>query len=172
MKYLPQELNPAKLETKQYGDVTAFFSRSSPFSNFYTCCNLLIDDTPYDHVEQYIQSQKAIFAEKPDLAREILGNKDPAVCKKIGDTLKIDEDEWRTIADNKMIKACKAKFSQSDGLKRMLLDTENRILAEAGPNLYWGTGLKLNNPDNGNKDKWLGQNKLGNILMSVRSELQ
>ena len=56
----------------------------------------------------------------------------------------------------------KAKFTQNQKLKQLLLNTENKILREASPyDSYWGIG-----PDG------KGKNKLGEILMRIREELK
>jgi len=71
-----------------------------------------------------------------------------------------------------MEKACRMKFRSDPVAREFLVNTEDCILAEAGPNTVWGTGLKLLDDANGKKDSWKGQNLLGTILMKIRDELQ
>ena len=66
----------------------------------------------------------------------------------------------------------RAKFGQNAGLRRRLLDTSDAILAEANPKDYiWGIGLAEDDPAALDPANWQGQNLLGQILMTVRSEL-
>jgi len=168
---LPSDLDPAKLSTKQYNNVTAFFSSSSPLSNFYPVPELMIDGTCYDHVEQYFQMQKALFAGKPETARTILNTTSPLACKRLGDAIVVDAKNWLPVAKRAMMKACTAKFTQDERAKQFLLDTKDNEIAEATTSKLWGTGLKLSDPNNGSKDKWTGQNLVGQILMSVRDSV-
>ena len=113
---------------------------------------------------------KAKFAERPDKLHRIQNARSAAICKSIGDSVAVNESEWLPEAQKVMLKACRAKF-QHPSMKQVLLSTENTILAEAGPNRLWGTGIKMSDPSAFDKDKW-GQNLLGKILMGVRNELQ
>ena len=171
LNQLPDDLDPAKLAQRQSDKVTAFFTGASPLSNFYPKPNLVIDGSHYAHVEQYLQSQKAYYAEKPQIAAEIKRTNTPAACKRMGDALAVNENDWLPLARNAVYKACSIKFRLDPRAREFLLQTGNRILAEAGPNLIWGTGAKLNHPDVLDTIKWKGNNELGNILCKIRSEL-
>ena len=64
-------------------------------------------------------------------------------------------------------------IGQNAGLRRRLLDTGAAILAEAIPRDYmWGIGLAESDPDARHVDRWKGQNLLGQILATVRGQLQ
>lgn len=70
-------------------------------------------------------------------------------------------EDWDSKRDAVMKKALVAKFQQNARLKQLLLDTADTVLIEASPrDNYWGEG----------KDK-KGLNRLGKLLMEVRSEL-
>ena len=72
--------------------------------------------------------------------------------------------DWhKGVKDNVMLLAVKEKFSQHEDLKRKLLQTgEKEIIEHTTNDSYWGDG-----------GGWgRGQNKLGKILMQVRSELK
>lgn len=65
-----------------------------------------------------------------------------------------------------------AKFSQNENLKQQLIDTGSRIIAEASPyDKIWGIGLSEDNPMALDSTKWIGQNLLGEVLMTVRRNL-
>jgi ribA/ribD-fused uncharacterized protein len=66
-----------------------------------------------------------------------------------------------------------AKSTQSPRLKRALLDTGNRTLAEASPfDLNWGIGIRADNPLAQDPDHWRGKNLLGEALMQVRMTIR
>lgn len=72
---------------------------------------------------------------------------------------------WSTLKFDRMKRILKAKYSQHDDLKNLLLNTGNARLVESATvdspvNRLWG---EVNG---------VGQNRLGELLMEVRSELQ
>lgn len=166
---LPPELQPDKVATRNYGNILAFFTKATPMSNFYPC-DLNLDDKKFLSVEQYLQYKKASYSGSVELANEIMQASTPEKCKAIGNRIKTD-DGWLPYAKETVKIACLKKFSEDDQAKETLLKTGDSILAEASTDRFWGTGLSLQNLDNANKSKWLGQNVLGDILMMVRSEL-
>ncbi len=63
------------------------------------------------------------------------------------------------------------KFTQNEKLKKVLLDTGERVLVETSPNdRIWGVGFNTEQAP-GNEDRW-GENKLGKALMRVREQLK
>ena len=165
---LPKELQPASVATKQVtNDITAFFTGSSPLSNFYMT-NFSVEGHEYTSVEQFFQFKKAIHAEMPEIAKTILNTDSPRECKRLGDSIKC---EWLPIAKTVMKQGCVAKFSQNEYAKAFLLETDNRTLVEAGPDCVWGVGMYMSDKDISIRQKWKGQNLLGQILMAVRDEL-
>lgn len=63
------------------------------------------------------------------------------------------------------------KFDQNEKLKKVLLETGDRILVEASPNdRIWGVGFNTEQAL-GKEDQW-GENKLGKALMRVREQLK
>ena len=167
---LPEKFNPANLATVQKNNITAFFSRSSPLSNFYPV-DLRIDDHCYSTTEQYYQEQRALFGVKPDIAQKIRSTVDPAQCKKLGESVPVTDQEWMPRAIQVMKKACYAKFVQNPLAKICLLRTGDTEIAEAGPDRTWGVRRKLNDSKVHIKNEWIGQNHLGTILMDIRKDL-
>ena len=87
---LPENLQPASLATRSCDNVTAFFTASTPLSNFYKV-DLKIDGKSFHSVEQYFQYEKALHAECPDQAQRILHSERPATCKSIGDKIQVND---------------------------------------------------------------------------------
>ena len=164
---LPTELNA----THSKNGVTCFFSGASPLSNFHMASFTLHGNT-YDCVERYLQMAKAQYAEKPHEVVKIKEAAGPVQCKGIGDAITVDnEDEWLAEAKRVTYQACRAKFTQNDHCKQVLLATGQDALAEAGPNQVWGIGLRINDDNAYDKCKWNGQNVLGELLTQLRNEL-
>lgn len=139
-------------------------NKYSFLSNFYSS-EFTIDNVVYNHVEGYYQSQKFILYD-PKAAKHISTVLSPMACKKIAYSyyLPINKKlEWDSdLKDKVMKRALYAKFSTNTYLLQALLDTKNNNLIEDSTiDKYWGQDK------NGN-----GENKLGILLMEVRSTLQ
>ncbi len=69
--------------------------------------------------------------------------------------------DWIDVREHFMLEALRAKFKQHPNLAEKLLSSGNRLLVELTDNdEYWG------DPGDGS-----GQNRLGQLLMQVRTEL-
>ena len=143
------------------------------FSNWYQA-SFIIDDFKYANVEQYIMAQKAKTFHDAKRYSKILSLTDPKAIKDEGRDVKpFDEDVWNKIAYDICLKANRAKFSQNPKLKQLLLDTKDRLLAEASPyDEIWGIGLKRDDALKVGMYHWRGKNLLGKILMEIRTELK
>ena len=110
--------------------------------------------------EHYFQAQK--FAGTPHETK-IRKAASPMKAAELGRTRKVRiRDNWDHTKDNVMLEAVRAKFTQHNDLKELLIDTGDALLIEHTENDdYWGDG------GNGK-----GKNKLGKILMKVREELR
>lgn len=173
MHELPDGLKPEQLATKTIGDVTVFFGKSSPFSNFHHA-EFRIDNTTYSGVEQYFQSEKAKFFSDDLTHHKIMSTTDPYSQWRAGQNTKnFDADQWLKGPALKVMEAgLLAKFGQNGHLLRALLSTNNNLLAESSPrNLFWGTGVGINDAAAADRDRWTGDNKLGFLLMDVRQRL-
>ena len=66
-----------------------------------------------------------------------------------------------------------AKFSQNEDLKQKLLETGDAWLVEcAHSDTIWACGIRLNEDERFDANKWRGQNILGFALMEVRDVLR
>ena len=71
-----------------------------------------------------------------------------------------------------VVKGNLAKFGQNEKLRKFLLNTGSAILVEASPyDRVWGIGMREDNKDAKNAEKWYGINLLGFALMVVRDKL-
>ena len=129
------------------------------FSNF-SLHPIVIDGKTYKTNEHYFQSVKFV---DPDYQEKIRLAPSPKEAKLLGSS----RDHailpgWNQKRINVMKTCVRAKFTQHDELKNLLLSTENNVLVEDSPSdTFWGCGKNRN-----------GQNMLGTILMELRKELK
>jgi hypothetical protein len=172
METLPKEIKPQNVSSKWDNEGFAFYGKLNPLSNFHVA-KFSIDDVTYNCVEQYYQYQKAVMFKDVKAAKQILDASEPSRQKQIAKSI-VDfcEETWEPNAKEIMFNGILAKFSQNEPLLRYLEQTGSRHLYEASPrDLYWGVGLPLSSPDILIKGKHKGLNYLGDILMTVRSQL-
>ena len=143
-----------------------FYNRDEPFyefTNFYSCPSLKINDITFPTSEHYFQSQK--FAGTPYLAHvsSMSHPREAFDFSRSNSGNKWIRPDWSTVKENVMYKALKEKFIQNPDLGYLLISTCNAHLYEhSSVDSYWGDGGEART----------GQNKLGLLLMKVRSELQ
>lgn len=130
------------------------------FSNFYVA-PLKINGITYRTSEHYFQAQK--YTHNKTHFNDIVNAKTPSIAAKLGrmKTIPIRED-WEQIKNGVMLEVLRYKFTQHENLKKLLLDTKNKILIEHTSNdNYWGDG-----------GDGTGLNMLGKCLMEIRLELK
>ncbi|KAI6653299.1 hypothetical protein LOD99_3823 [Oopsacas minuta] len=114
-------------------------------------------------VENYVQAQK--FQGTP-LATKIQKTYDTEQAKGLernSAVLDFVRHDWHKIKDEVMLEGLRAKFTQHKDLKKLLLKTGSRqlIFKDSVAGSYWGKG-----------SDGMGTNKLGQLLMRTRVELQ
>lgn len=130
------------------------------FANF-SRHSIFVDGKIWPTVEHYYQAQK--FHGTP-FEEEIRTLETPTTAKERAHVLLKDHPaiDWGLKKESVMYKGLYAKFTQHPDLLQLLLSTENLPLAEhTSLDLYWGDGLDGS-----------GMNRLGAILMQIRSELR
>ncbi len=129
-------------------------------SNFYLC-PVEIEGISYPSSEHAYQALKT--DDQKDRQR-IAGLSTPGQAKRAGALISIPRDNptWDSRRYKIMCRVVRAKFVQNPYLRKLLLDTGNGDLEEGNSwgDRYWG---KVNG---------VGKNKLGKILMKIRSEFQ
>jgi ribA/ribD-fused uncharacterized protein len=170
---LSPELQPKSLATKQIGNTIIFHGMNSVFSNFFSC-NFELDGTKYSSSEQYFQNKKAIAAGLPDTAQRIMSTDKAVEIYRMGKKLGLDTAGWNNETGKAiMLEGIEAKFGQNPLLRKELLDTGNNMIVECNKHdRFWSNGLSLHDLNVANKDKWKGNNELGNILIKVRENLK
>jgi hypothetical protein len=143
----------------QFPIIFSFFKEYRFLSNF--------DKTPFYlcgynwmSVEHYYQSAKCLDLK---YQQDIINASSPGIARKLGQGCKL-RDDWEKIKEGIMEEGVFAKFSQNKELKDKLIQTDGYYLIEGNDwgDSFWGYDIKKNR----------GQNRLGFILMEVRSFLK
>ena len=140
------------------------------FSQWYSA-PFELDDERYAATEHYMMAEKACLFGADDIRHKILHTGSPKQAQALGQQVSGFKDNvWNAHRFDIVCRANLAKFSQYTDLKAFLLQTGNRILAEASPvDSIWGIGLTQDGSRVGNPLKWQGLNLLLDFaLMKVR----
>ena len=142
-----------------------FYNRDEPyyeFTNFYPI-RIRIDGKDWPTSEHYFQAQKFVGTPYVDAIRILPTPRDAFQLSRDPTVSRWKRSDWDRVKDDIMLKALRCKFEQNSQLRDKLLGTGDKTLIEHTHNdSYWGDG------GGGGK----GLNKLGQLLMIVRSELK
>ena len=133
-----------------------------------------IDGKTFSSMEQYMMYKKAELFEDLEIAEKILATDQVGKIKMLGRSVRNYEDTiWNGMRQIVVYEGLLAKFKQNSELLKMLLDTENAVLAEcAVQDCIWGIGLSMKDKRRFLVQEWKGQNLLGYTLMKVREKLK
>ena len=141
--------------------VIYFFNRDDKYyqlSNF-AGFGFVLDGNKWRTMEHYFQAMK--FEGTPQFDK-ILNCGSPKQAKDLGQSRAIQiRKDWDSVKEEIMMKGLREKFKAPE-LKTLLLKTGKKELVENSPyDKYWGNG------SNGK-----GKNRLGVLLMQLRTELK
>ena len=130
------------------------------FSNF-SAHGFSLDGHFWRTSEHYFQAQK--FVQNADAFARVRDARAPKIAAEIGRDRSLPlRPDWETVKDDAMRRALRAKFAAHDDIRAVLLDTGDEEIVENAPgDFYWGVGRD-----------GTGKNKLGVLLMELRSELR
>jgi len=159
------------------GELVLFYGRDTPFSNFYVTplvrCQFVWDGVSYCCGEQALMAAKArLFGDLGVLAR-IMATASPSRHRSLGrQVTPYVEETWPAEAPAIMARIALAKFAAGSPLSRALLETGDRLIAEASPSdRLFGIGWRADQPGARDPRRWRGSNWLGNALMAARRVL-
>ncbi|MBQ2086400.1 MAG: NADAR family protein [Oscillospiraceae bacterium] len=143
------------------------------FSNFYPC-EFEYAGQHYTSSEQFMMAQKALAFWDIEMVNCIHETNDPKEAKALGKKVKnYDDAVWSAIRPQIVRRGVRAKFQQNEDLRKILLETGDRILVEASPyDDLWGIKMAAGNAQIEDPSNWKGQNLLGKVLMKVRADLR
>ncbi|CAG2247029.1 K09935 [Mytilus edulis] len=136
-----------ELKNKALEQYEFFWKSRSPFSQWYEI-EFTIDGITFNSAEQYMMYSKAMLFEDEDIAYDVLKESDPREQKRFGRLVRnFNLQLWEASCSAIVERGNKAKFSQNENLKRILLDTYPKTLVEASPyDVIWGIGLEEDDP--------------------------
>jgi ribA/ribD-fused uncharacterized protein len=146
----------------QFNNTIRFYHSDQPWgelSNFSRHA-IFLHERIWPTVEHFYQAQKFIGTPHKEMIRR---SQTPMLAKSIAADLteKYRRKDWETVKETIMLEGLRAKFGQHPDLQERLLNSGKRLLVEHTKNDdYWGDG------ENGQ-----GKNRLGHLLMQVRTEL-
>jgi ribA/ribD-fused uncharacterized protein len=151
---------------------TFFFTEASPFSQWYRC-RFEDGGHTFGCAEQFMMHGKAVLFGDAEMAAEILAADHPRQHKALGRKVRgFDEHIWRKQREAIVMAGSRAKFTQNEELRALLVATAGTTLVEASPyDRIWGIGLGAKDPRAQDPAQWRGQNLLGVILTRLRDEL-
>jgi N-glycosidase YbiA len=139
-----------------------FYSTKAQFGAFsnFSAHRIFLKGKTWRTTEHYFQAQK--FAGTPH-EEEIRRVESPMIAARLGrDRKKPLRPDWEEVKDDVMREALRAKFTQHDELRALLLSTGDSQLVEHTANdRYWADG-----------GDGTGLNRLGILLMELRSALR
>lgn len=160
----------AKVKIMETSDMVCFIG--DIYSQWFII-DMVINGKKLSSCEKWMMYSKAKYFNDEESAFKILNTDDPKEIKQYGREVKnYDDVKWLQICDDIVYNGNYAKFSQNLELKKRLLATGNKIIAEGAEyDARWGTGLNIEDTINTPIDQW-GENRLGRILMDVRKSLR
>ena len=142
-----------------------FLGSLSPFSNLYMT-NFQLNNTLYNCVEQYIQSEKASLFNDDTTHAKIMKEKNPYKIKKLGSKVRnFNFDTWRKNSKQIALQGNIAKFNQNNTLKGILLGTHEKMIVESSADVFWGSGLHLHHKHALKCEHW--KNKDGGAMCEI-----
>jgi len=154
---------------------THIFFWNGEFSNWYSSmCRFRYKGITFYNSEQCFMWEKAIYFHDMEMAERIVRTPEPSEAKALGRLVKnFDADAWSEVSYDIMVSIVFEKFNQNHMLKRVLLESENKVLVEASPyDVIWGIGLHYTNEKCLDEANWKGLNLLGKALMEVRDKIR
>ena len=120
-----------------------------------------------------MMAEKARIFGDEETRQRIMKEEEPGIIKDLGREVKgFDPEIWDQHKFDVVVKGNLAKFGQNEKLLKFLLNTGSAILVEASPyDRVWGIGMREDNKDAKDAEKWYGINLLGFALMVVRDKL-
>ena len=125
-------------------------------SNFYPC-EIEFNGITYKSAEAAFQAQKCVNESDREKFKDLA----PGKAKSLGEGIELRKD-WEKVKVDIMREVVRAKFSQNEDIKELLLSTGDRGIIEVNlwKDKFWGVS------------RGTGKNWLGRILMEIRDEFR
>ena len=167
---LPNDLHPKRLCGKVnekclvFGGMYYEYSKHSNWSE----SRFTFKERRFECIKQGYIYNKAMINNEPEPARKICYTTDPREIKRLGSSVSVTNgNEWNNLKKTLMLELVRAKYTQNEDLKQILLATGNLKIRETGRYSFFSIGLPLTHPDVLNCDK-----KNGNLTTSLDKYLK
>ena len=169
---LPRSLKPAKVSSRTNDTIYGYFGELNPLSNFHHA-PFTVENTYYHCTEQLIQRKKAELFKDHAAVTKIMNAKTGFACKEAGrQVLHFKQEKWSKKAKSLCYDGIKQKYLENQTARRTLLSTKNKTIVECTKDSVWGCGRPLSDEACLDKSMWVNQGVMGEILESIRQELQ
>lgn len=154
-------------------DMLLFWRSHEIYSNWYLS-EFVVEGQVFNSGEQWMMHAKARLFGDHEMAARILAEPHPRRQKLLGRQVRgFDAARWSACCEDLVFVGLLEKFRQNPALCAEILATADRLLVEASPDdRIWGIGLEEEDPRALDPAQWLGENRLGKVLMRVRAALQ
>ena len=146
---------------------------TTEFSQWYPSDFTSKDGKNFNCAEQFMMYSKAMLFGDTETAEKILEAKTPDEQKQLGRAVKnFDKEVWDQHAQEIIYEGNYYKFTQNPPLWQALERTAGKMLVEAAHyDPIWGIGVRADDPDAQDPEKWKGTNWLGGTLTTLREDL-
>ena len=139
-------------------------------SNFYHS-QLIIDGVTYNCAEKSYQMKKASFCGDNEVFNRLKTCINAKECREIGKRVN-ETAEWLDQRVDVMRQILKAKSEQCTTYRKKLLNCKGSIVEAVAGELFWSAGLDEDDLRKTPRERWPGQNVLGQLHMELRDELE
>ncbi len=168
----PTDLHPRQITTNETDNHLFFFSKASPFSNYYPSV-FKIEGEDYTCREELIQAKKAKLFKDHHTYSKIKRASNLGEMKFLGREVKgFNQQTWTKFAPEVAATCQRETFSQNGDLRNYLISTRSKYLVEASPkDILCRIGMSIVNPDLMNKNTSWGKNYQVESLTETRRHI-
>ena len=145
--------------------------KNGPFSNF-SAIPVVQGSTTFSTSEHCYQWHACTEHLRDDLAERVLRAQTPREAKTIASEVKQKDSPWDEIKYSIMKNVLISKIASSTKFRDNILESGDSILVEALADPWWGCGLPYHIAITTHPDFYPGKNKLGQLLMELRTEMR
>lgn len=127
----------------------------------------------FDSAEQAFLYLKALSSGDEATALRVFAMDEPRYFARLNKQIRpFDARRWAEQRESSMRRIVREKFTQSEELTEFLLATGDATIVNCSRNPLWSCGLQMTQVERLDRERWLGQNLLGTMLMELREELR
>ena len=145
--------------------------RNGIYSNF-SPAPVVMGSTTFPTSEHAYQWRACSEHLRDDLAEKVVNAKSPKDAKQIASEVKIPGSWWDNAKYDIMREVLIAKIGSNKFFRDELLNSGDKNLVEALADPWWGCGLPYHIAIKTNPKHYPGSNKLGQLLMELRGDMQ